>query len=148
MTQNACNCLLLLIACSDRDAKGWITDVKFNPVSPSFAVASSDSKIYIYSRDRMRLKGTCTKHKSYIREFDYSRDGKYIQSDAGDYEKLFFEAEDGEFFTGSAFLKDVPWVHGTSVFGWQVLGKCRYHCYYLYLYYVYDCVVYILNGML
>jgi WD40 repeat protein len=105
------------------DAKGWITDVKFNPVNASFAVGSVDNKIYIYNRDRMRLKGTCSKHNGAIREFDYSVDGRYIQSDSADNEKLFFEAEDGEYFTGSAFLKDTHWVHGTSVFGWHVLGE-------------------------
>lgn len=92
-------------------------------MGPSFAVGSMDNKIYIYNRDRMRLKGTCNRHNGYIREIDYSEDGKYIQSDAGDYEKLFFEAEDGEYFTGSSFLKDVRWVNGSSVFGWQVLGR-------------------------
>jgi hypothetical protein len=58
-----------------------------------------DHKIYIYSLDNYRLRGLCEKHNSYIRNFDFSVDGKFIQSDSGDYEHLYFEATDGAHYS-------------------------------------------------
>jgi WD40 repeat protein len=96
--------------------------VKFSPDGKSFAVASMDHKIYIYNRESYRLKGTCERHNSFIKEFDYSKDSMYIQSDSGDYEHLFFEADDGQFFAAGSQLKDISWSDWTCLFGWPVQG--------------------------
>lgn len=106
-----------------RDSRHWIQDAKFNPDGSSFAVGSMDHKIYIYHRDTFRLKGTCDRHNSFIKEFDFSEDGVYIQSDSGDYEHLYFEAEDGEYFSSGSHLKDIKWHNWTCLFGWPVQGK-------------------------
>jgi WD40 repeat protein len=51
-----------------RDSRHWIPDVKFAPNGKSFAVASMDHKIYIYNGETYRLKGTCDRHNSHIKE--------------------------------------------------------------------------------
>lgn len=104
------------------DSRHWIPDVKFSPDGKSFAVGSMDHKIYIYNAETYRLRGTCDRHNSHIREFDYSVDSMYIQSDSGDYEHLYFEAADGEYFSAGSQLKDIKWADWTCLFGWPVQG--------------------------
>ena len=111
-----------------RDSRHWIQDAKFNPAGTAFAVGSMDHKIYIYHRETYRLKGTCDRHNSFIKEFDYSADGVYIQSDSGDYEHLYFEAEDGEYFSSGSHLKDIQWDQWTCIFGWPVQGNVCLEC--------------------
>lgn len=107
-----------------RDSRHWLPDVKFSPDGRSFAVASMDHKIYIYNSETFRLRGTCDRHNSHVREFDYSADSAYIQSDGGDYEHLYFEAADGEFFSAGSQLRDIQWADWTCLFGWPVQGVC------------------------
>jgi microtubule-associated protein-like 6 len=109
-----------------RDSRHWLQDVKFSPDGRSFAVGSMDHKIYIYSRETYRLKGTCDRHNSYIKGFDYSEDSTYIQSDSGDFEHLYFEAEDGEYFAQGSQLKDIEWSDWACQFGWPVQGAWPY----------------------
>lgn len=109
-----------------RDSRHWLSDVKYSPDGKSFALGSMDHKIYVYNRDTYRLRGTCDRHNSYIKSFDYSMDSMYIQSDAGDYEHLYFEAEDGEYFSAGSQLKDIKWSDWTCTFGWPVNGTWPY----------------------
>ncbi len=109
-----------------RDSRHWLQDVKFSPDGRAFAVASMDHKIYIYSRETFRLKGTCDRHNSFIKYFDFSEDSVYIQSDSGDHEHLYFEAEDGEYFATGSQLKDIHWNDWTCVYGWPVQGTWPY----------------------
>jgi microtubule-associated protein-like 6 len=108
------------------DSRHWLQDVKFSPDGQSFAVASMDHKIYIYHRESFRLKGTCDRHNSFIKTFDFSVDSTYIQSDSGDFEHLYFEAEDGEHFAAGSQLKDIQWADWTCSYGWPVQGVWPY----------------------
>lgn len=51
------------------------------------AVGSHDNNIYIYSvdGDNYSLKGKLSAHNSFITNFDWSCDGKFIQSNCGAY---------------------------------------------------------------
>lgn len=109
-----------------RDSRHWIQEAKFNPDGSAFAVASMDHKIYIYNLQSYRLKGTCDRHNSFIKFFDFSEDGIYIQSDSGDFEHLYFEAEDGQYFSSGTHLKDIRWSSWTCIFGWPVQGAWPY----------------------
>ena len=82
-----------------RDSRHWIRDVKFCPDGSMFALASMDHKIFIYSTENYRLRGLCEKHNSFVKNFDFSEDGKFIQSDSGDHEHLFFESPDGSHYS-------------------------------------------------
>ena len=68
------------------------------------------------------MKGACERHNSHIRNFDFSEDSTYIQSDSGDYEHLYFEAEDGEHFAAGSQLKDIRWGDWSCTFGYPVQG--------------------------
>ena len=109
-----------------RDSRHWLMDCKFSPDGHSFAVSSMDHKIYIYNRDKFRLKGTCDKHNSHVKNFDFSMDSVYIQSDSGDHEHLYFEAEDGEHFASGSHLKDIRWNDWSCNYGWHVQGIKTY----------------------
>ena len=85
-----------------------------------------DHKIYIYSRSTYRLKGMCDRHNSYIKNFDFSDDSVYIQSDSGDFEHLYFESEDGQYFASGSQLKDIRWADLTCTFGWPLQGPISY----------------------
>jgi WD40 repeat protein len=109
-----------------RDSRHWLQDCKFSPDGRSFAVGSMDHKIYIYNRETFRLKGTCDRHNSFVKTFDYSEDSVYIQSDSGDYEHLYFEAEDGEYFAAGSQLKNIHFADWTCTYGWPVQGTWPY----------------------
>jgi len=109
-----------------RDSRHWVSDVKFSPNGKSFAVASMDHKIYIYNGETYRLKGTCDRHNSHVKEINYSSDSMYIQSDSADNEHLYFEAEDGEYFSAGSQLKDIKWADWTCIYGWPVQGAWPY----------------------
>jgi len=109
-----------------RDSRHWIPDVKFSPNGKNFAVASMDHKIYIYNAETYRLKGTCDRHNSHVQEINYSADSMYIQSDSADNEHLYFEAEDGEYFSAGSQLKDIKWADWTCLYGWPVQGAWPY----------------------
>ena len=109
-----------------RDSRHWLTEAKFSPDGKLFAVGSMDHKIYIYNRNSYRLKGMCDRHNSFIKNFDFSEDSVYIQSDSGDYEHLYFEAEDGQYFASGSQLKDIKWSDWTCTFGWPVQGCWPY----------------------
>lgn len=87
-----------------------------------FAAASMDHKIYLYATDSFKLKGTCDKHNGPIEYFDYSLDSIYIQSDSTDYEHMYFEAADGQYFSTGSQLRDLQWADWTCKFGWPVQG--------------------------
>lgn len=82
-----------------------------------------DHKIYIYNGETYRLRGTCDRHNSHVREINYSQDSMYIQSDSADNEHLYFEAEDGEFFSAGSQLKDIKWADWTCIYGWPIQGR-------------------------
>lgn len=116
------NIFVLICVMYHSDSRHWIRDVKFSPDNKTFAVASMDHKIYIYNRDNYRLKGSCDRHNSHVQTFDYSIDSVYIQSDSGDYEHLYFESEDGQYFSAGSRLKDIQWHEWTCTYGWPVQG--------------------------
>ena len=106
-----------------RDSRHWLQEVKFSPDGKLFAVGSMDHKIYLYNSNTFRLKGMCDRHNSHIKNFDFSDDSVYIQSDSGDYEHLYFEAEDGQYFASGSQLKDITWNDWTCTYGWPVQGS-------------------------
>ncbi|ETP32383.1 hypothetical protein F442_18894 [Phytophthora nicotianae P10297] len=105
------------------DAKRWVSDVKFSPDNRTLAVASHDSKIYLYNV----LKGfsrthVFNKHSSYITHMDFSLDGNYLQSTSGGYELLFTEVKTGKHVTNASTFRDEVWHTITSTLGWSVQG--------------------------
>jgi WD40 repeat protein len=111
-----------------RDSKQWISDIKFSPDGNSLAVGSHDNVIYIYSVSldddsvSLSLRGKFNKHNSYITHFDFSADGRFLQSNCGAYELLFCDTAAGKQITSASELRDVRWSSWTCTLGWPVQG--------------------------
>jgi microtubule-associated protein-like 6 len=118
--------------CEVSDAKQWISDIKFSPDGRTLAVGSHNNSIYLYrvnisgSGDQMTgsltLKTKFSKHNSYITHFDFSTDGRFLQSNCGAYELLFSDTSSGKQITSASELKDVKWASWTCTLGWPVQG--------------------------
>ena len=106
-----------------RDAKQWITDIKFSADCRVLAVGSKDNCIYVYNiAQQFKLKFKFTKHNSYITHFDMSEDGKYLQSNCGAYELLFCNLDNGKPILKGSSLSETKWATLTCPLGWQVQG--------------------------
>ncbi|EQC41165.1 hypothetical protein SDRG_01142 [Saprolegnia diclina VS20] len=116
------------VVLEDRPSKAAISEVKFAASGAIAAFGSHDDKIYIYSIQgtgasaSIVKKQVFAKHMSYITHFDFSRDGKYLQSNCGAYELLFCEVESGKQMRSAKALKDVIWDSWTCTLGWPVQG--------------------------
>jgi WD40 repeat protein len=71
----------------------WIEAMSFSPDGKLFAAGSHDNHIYVLDTDKYnetKMK-TLTGHSSFITAFDWSLDSKWIRSNCGAYELLFFD---------------------------------------------------------
>lgn len=64
-----------------KDAKRSISDIKFSPDGSTLGVAARDNSIYLYSTaQQFKKRAVFSKHNAGINQFDFSMDGKSIQS--------------------------------------------------------------------
>jgi microtubule-associated protein-like 6 len=106
-------------------SKEWIQDIRFSPAKAAhslLAVSSHDNRIYLYDRKTYVRTAICKGHSSYITHIDFSNDGKYLQSNCGAYELLFWDTETGKQKRSASELRDVQWASWTCVLGWPVQG--------------------------
>ena len=99
--------------------------IKYSPDESKVAVGSHDNNIYVFavSGDSYSLHSTCKAHNSFITNLDWSRDGRFIQSNCGAYEYLFFDADTGSQIKGGATqFRDEKWATYTVKLGWWVQG--------------------------
>lgn len=77
--------------------KEEISDLKFSPDGKMLAVGSHDNFIDIYEvGDSWKLRSVLRAHSSYITHIDWSLDSKYLRSNCGAYELLFWDASTGK----------------------------------------------------
>ena len=106
-----------------RDTKQWISDIKFSPDGLTLAIGAHDNKIWLYDVNAdFAHRAAFEKHNAAITHFDFSSDGKYMQSNDGAYELLFSDASTGGHIPAASSLKDVDWATWTCVLGWPVQG--------------------------
>ena len=64
-----------------KEAKRWISAIKFSPDGTILAVGARDNSIYLYSASQQfKRKAKFSKHNAGINQFDFTSDGKAIQS--------------------------------------------------------------------
>uniref|UniRef100_A0A673XS09 EMAP like 3 n=1 Tax=Salmo trutta TaxID=8032 RepID=A0A673XS09_SALTR len=95
------------------DGNEQLSVMRYSPDGSFLAVGSHDNFIYVYnvteSGRRYSRYGKCNGHSSFITHLDWSKDGKYIMSNSGDYEILYCD-------------KDREWASYTCVLGFHVMG--------------------------
>lgn len=113
--------------------KSWIQCIRFSPDDSLLAVGSHDSKITVFavipsetsshSIPKLRKISSLTKHRAFLTHLDFSKCGRYIHSNCGGYELLFFDAITGEQMTsGATMLRDEEWDSWSCILGWPVQG--------------------------
>uniref|UniRef100_A0A7N8X077 EMAP like 3 n=1 Tax=Mastacembelus armatus TaxID=205130 RepID=A0A7N8X077_9TELE len=109
------------------DGNEQLSVMRYSPDGSFLAVGSHDNFIYIYnvteSGRRYIRFGKCNGHSSFITHLDWSKDGKYIMSNSGDYEILYWDIAAGCKLLRNRFeSKDREWASYTCVLGFHVMG--------------------------
>ncbi|XP_076145574.1 echinoderm microtubule-associated protein-like 3 isoform X1 [Alosa pseudoharengus] len=109
------------------DGNEQLSVMRYSPDGSFLAVGSHDNFIYIYSVSesgrRYTRFGKCTGHSSFITHLDWSKDGKYIMSNSGDYEILYWDVAGGcKLLRNRYESKDREWASYTCVLGFHVVG--------------------------
>lgn len=106
----------------------WIEAMSYSPCGKMLAVGSHDNMIYVvdtksYNEKKMRK---LTGHSSFITSFDWSIDSKWIRSNCGAYELLFFDvtkpSKKERDPSGASNTVDTEWCDQTNKLGWNVQG--------------------------
>uniref|UniRef100_A0A671X5Q0 EMAP like 3 n=1 Tax=Sparus aurata TaxID=8175 RepID=A0A671X5Q0_SPAAU len=104
------------------DGNEQLSVMRYSPDGSFLAVGSHDNFIYIYnvteSGRRYTRFGKCNGHSSFITHLDWSKDGKYIMSNSGDYEILYW----CKLLRNRYESKDREWASYTCVLGFHVMG--------------------------
>ena len=100
-------------------ADEWIEDLKFSPDLQYLAVSSHDNKVYVFSFPNLDLFCTLKGSSSFITHLDWSEDSRFIRTNDGSYELLFYAVKKGNQapHAGSA-LKDTVWHTSTCPISW------------------------------
>ncbi|XP_056365911.1 echinoderm microtubule-associated protein-like 3 [Oenanthe melanoleuca] len=109
------------------DSSEQLSVVRFSPDGSFLAIGSHDNFIYIYSVAEGGRKftrfGRCTGHSSFITHLDWSKDGRFIMSNSGDYEILYWDVAGGCKLLRNRFeSRDREWASYTCVLGFHVFG--------------------------
>ncbi|XP_042296167.1 echinoderm microtubule-associated protein-like 3 isoform X2 [Sceloporus undulatus] len=109
------------------DGNEQLSVVRYSPDGDFLAIGSHDNFIYIYSVEDSGHKyirfGRCTGHSSFITHLDWSKDGKFIMSNSGDYEILYWDVANGCKLLRNRFEnRDREWASYTCVLGFHVFG--------------------------
>ncbi|XP_069036298.1 echinoderm microtubule-associated protein-like 3 isoform X2 [Lepisosteus oculatus] len=109
------------------DGNEQLSVMRYSPDGNFLAVGSHDNFIYIYGVSdggrRYARFGKCTGHSSFITHLDWSKDSKFIMSNSGDYEILYWDVSGGCKLLRNRFeSKDREWATYTCVLGFHVMG--------------------------
>lgn len=112
-----------------QDCRDWVCEIKFAPDSSLMALASQDSKIYVYTLAvrraggvDIRLASKCEMSNAPVRHFDIDFSSKFLQACDLQGELVMYSIEDGERVTHPSELKDVEWANFSSIYGYTMLG--------------------------
>uniref|UniRef100_A0A8C8RE05 EMAP like 6 n=1 Tax=Pelusios castaneus TaxID=367368 RepID=A0A8C8RE05_9SAUR len=106
-----------------KDRKEVIHEMKFSPDGSYLAVGSNDGPVDIYAvAQRYKKTGECNKSSSFITHIDWSVDSKFLQTNDGAGERLFYKMPSGKHLTNKDEIKGIHWASWTCVIGPEVNG--------------------------
>uniref|UniRef100_A0A3B3BQZ1 EML-like second beta-propeller domain-containing protein n=1 Tax=Oryzias melastigma TaxID=30732 RepID=A0A3B3BQZ1_ORYME len=106
-----------------KDRKEVIHELKFSPDSSFLAVGSNDGLVDVYAvSQRYKKVGEC-RSSSFITHLDWSVDSRFLQTNDGAGERLFFRMPGTHLmFSFRADAKGIHWMTWTGVIGPEVNG--------------------------
>ncbi|CAB3992368.1 echinoderm microtubule-associated -like 6 [Paramuricea clavata] len=106
-----------------KDRSEVIHELKYSPDGAYLAVGSNDNFVDIYATSqRYKKVGECKGSSSFITHLDWSDDSKYIQTNSGAAERLFYKIPAGKRVTNKEEIKAISWSTWTGVLGTEVNG--------------------------
>ncbi|XP_077993248.1 echinoderm microtubule-associated protein-like 6 [Glandiceps talaboti] len=106
-----------------KDRNEVIHEMKYSPCGNYLAAGSNDNFVDIYAvAQRYKKVGQCSGSSSFITHLDWSEDSKYLQTNSGAGERLYFRMPAGKHLTSKEEIKAIHWVTWTSVLGPEVNG--------------------------
>ncbi|KAM9313939.1 echinoderm microtubule-associated protein-like 6 [Pholidichthys leucotaenia] len=105
-----------------KDRKEVIHELKFSPDSNFLAVGSNDGLVDIYAvAQRYKKVGECSRSTSFITHLDWSMDSRFLQTNDGAGERLFYRMPAGKLVPKEE-VKAIHWMTWTGVVGSEVNG--------------------------
>lgn len=111
------------MAFEGKDSSEAIRAIKFSPDSKILAVASEDSRVYLYNvKDQFSRRCTISYHKAPILTVDFSKDSSYIMTVDISKRMFFCETTSGSVISAGSSLREEKWSTWSSPIGWHVRG--------------------------
>ncbi|XP_076879607.1 echinoderm microtubule-associated protein-like 6 isoform X2 [Brachyhypopomus gauderio] len=105
-----------------KDRKEVIHELKFSPDGSYLAVGSNDGLVDVYAvAQRYKKVGECNKSTCFITHLDWSVDSRFLQTNDGAGERLFYRMPAGKHLPKEE-AKGIHWMTWTSVLGPEVNG--------------------------
>mmetsp|Transcript_43623 Transcript_43623/g.70852 ORF Transcript_43623/g.70852 Transcript_43623/m.70852 type:complete len:523 (+) Transcript_43623:877-2445(+) len=98
-----------------------ISAIQYSPLGDVIAAGCHDNSIYLVSCIGKKL-GSLKGHSSFITHLDFSADGRYLQTNCGTYEILFWDVSSREQITRSNEVRDIRWSSYTCPVSWGSIG--------------------------
>ena len=106
----------------------WIQAIRYSPSGHAAAVGTHGSVVVLLdATDGYKPRGVLKASNSFLSHLDWSEDGRYIQTNDGAYELLYYAVDEDDLdkvkqVTSASSMRDVRWATRTCTLGWGVQG--------------------------